>query len=123
MSVDKFLTAVKGRLAASTPGPWHVRTIDESIGSIDNANGEAVAQAFEMAPRPNHELRRATTALIASAPTDLRLATEMLTVMREALERIADETSEHPLAFKSPSNAANIATEANETCDRLAERG
>ena len=53
-----------------TPGPWDVRTIDESIGSVDAADGSAVAQAQMRGTLTchNHEERRANTRLIAAAP-------------------------------------------------------
>jgi len=54
-----------------TPGPWRVVTEDESIGSVEAADGSAVAQAQirRSLSKPNHEERRANACLIAAAPS------------------------------------------------------
>ena len=53
-----------------TPGPWHVVTIDGSIGSVEAEDGSAVAQAQPRGTlrNPDHNERRANTRLIAAAP-------------------------------------------------------
>lgn len=69
-----------------TPGPWHVRTIDESIGSIDAADGTSVAQAQMRGTlrNHNHEERRANTRLIASAPDLLFALDQAVTSMQDS---------------------------------------
>lgn len=54
-----------------TPGPWMVRTLDMSIGSIDAESGIQVAQAQEVSVadrNSGHWERIANTRLIAAAP-------------------------------------------------------
>lgn len=73
-----------------TPGPWHYRTHDGSIGSIDAADGTAVAQAFQVNPISvdlTQASRVANAKLIAAAPELL----EALKEITEAFEgRCAD---------------------------------
>lgn len=53
-------------------GPWVIRTVDGSIGTIETEDGETmVAQAFDLGAddRMNgHEKRKANARLIAAAP-------------------------------------------------------
>lgn len=64
-----------------TPGPWEVRTIDGSIGTVDAYSGRlAVAQAQSIGNSlADLEERRANAALIASAP-------ELLEALRDVLD-------------------------------------
>ncbi len=54
-----------------TPGPWHYRTLDESIGGVDDKNDVMILQA-QARPAPRLELaireRQANAALAALAP-------------------------------------------------------
>jgi hypothetical protein len=57
--------------AGHTPGPWSIRTLDGSLGSIDAASGIQVAQAQEISvtDRNTGHLERISNArLIAAAP-------------------------------------------------------
>lgn len=61
-----------------TPGPWEVRTVDGSIGSIDAVCGIQVAQAQEISVldrNTGHHQRLANTRLIAAAPELLEALT------------------------------------------------
>jgi len=76
MSADNF-----------TPGPWKVRTLDGSLGSIDGAGDVMVAQAQEVNVADRNAgspQRKANTRLIAAAP-------ELLDRLRDALEFIEDQ--------------------------------
>lgn len=74
-----------------TPGPWHYRTHDGSIGSIDAADGTAVAQAFQVNPISvdlTQASRVANAKLIAAAP-------ELLEALKEALPWIGGLANEN----------------------------
>ena len=110
MTLTEFITGIRGRLAAATPGPWwlgywagqcHIHHKDEDgkftpahpgreqckyeyTRVTDNEHfADTVSAAEENVQLIDHAERNA--ALIASAPTDLALAVEMIEVMREAL--------------------------------------
>lgn len=70
-------------MSKNTPGPWFVRTIDESIGSVDSENGVMVAQAQQVSSKDQLSgsvERKANARLIAAAPELL----EALTGLRNA---------------------------------------
>jgi hypothetical protein len=58
--------------ASHTPGPWKVRTLDGSIGTIETSDGELqIAQTQQLRAddrNTGHSERLANTALIAAAP-------------------------------------------------------
>lgn len=54
--------------AKHTPGPWHYRTIDESIGGVDDADGNAIGQSFQLAGDIKGQRRIANARLMAAAP-------------------------------------------------------
>ena len=63
-------------MSKHTPGPWHYRTSDGSIGGIDSACGLSIAQAFQVKPISEdltQETRKSNARLIAAAP-DLLVA-------------------------------------------------
>jgi len=67
--------------AKHTPGPWHVRTLDCSLGTIDASNDNSVAQAFEVSVddrRAGHHERKANALLIAAAPELLEALQELV---------------------------------------------
>jgi len=88
-----------------TPGPWHYRTVDDSIGSIDDESGEAVAQSLQ---RPSartvtsiykaNKERIANAKLIAAAP-------DLLNELKRILK-------EEPLDFESYIRVAEIIAKA-----------
>jgi hypothetical protein len=68
--------------AGHTPGPWHVRTLDGSIGTVD-ANDITVAQAQEVSAadrNAGHSVRIANTRLIAAAPDLLEALTKIAAI-------------------------------------------
>lgn len=72
-----------------TPGPWRVADEDGSVGSIEDADGQSVAQAQEriedrdrLGNRGPPVARRANARLIAAAP-DLYRAAELARVVVE----------------------------------------
>lgn len=67
-------------MSGFTKGPWFVRTIDQSIGSIDSESGVMVAQAQQVSGKDqitgSHE-RKANARLIAAAPDLLEALQEL----------------------------------------------
>lgn len=54
-----------------TSGPWKYRTVDESIGGIDDDNGNVIGQSFDLAikdPKERNTVRIANAKLMAAAP-------------------------------------------------------
>jgi len=103
-------------MSAFTPGPWHVVTENESIGSVEAADGSSVAQAQMRGSirLPMNDERRANTRLIAAAPELLAALIEQA----EAEQWIAGNDEESPffeatytnmLAAARASRAAAIA--------------
>ncbi len=82
-----------------TPGPWHVVTIDQSIGSVEASDGSAVAQAQIRGTlrNPNHEERRANARMMAASPELLEVLCELVEIERR--DRLTDPdmvvTDEH----------------------------
>lgn len=95
MTLTEFLTGIKGRVAAATPGPWQIKP-----GEYVSFLGEQFFQVLNTHPDKDGDLTLVSAnrtslenaALIASSPTDLALAVEIIEVMREALIGIASET-------------------------------
>ena len=94
---------------AYTAGPWQVRTIDESLGSIETTKGEIVAQALEVLFDRNNgnPIRKANARLIAAAP-------ELLEALREIAEGCMNLRPGHVDAGKNRTKAEieEIAREA-----------
>lgn len=68
-------------MSKHTPRPWFVRTIDESIGSVDSENGVMVAQAQQVSSKDQLSgsvERKANAQLIAAAPDLLDALKTML---------------------------------------------
>ncbi len=86
-TLTEFLSGIRGRLAAATPGPWRaVRNngMGETWFNIFAHNDDNVlAMIGDLADKikkcPN-------AALIASSPTDLALAVEVIEIQAKALE-------------------------------------
>jgi len=57
-----------------TPGPWEYRTIDDSIGGIDDSDGNPIGQSFQVKGDVKGENRIANAKLMASAPDLLQAA-------------------------------------------------
>lgn len=93
-----------------TPGPWEVRTIDDSLGSIDTVGGKfCIAQAQEITVADRNAgspERRANARLIAAAPELIALLQELVDIegpqpgtaiwADKALAAIAKATGEQP---------------------------
>lgn len=66
---------------AHTPGPWQLRTVDQSLGTIETADGKfIIANTCQLRAndyQSNHAERRANARLIAAAP-DLLEALELI---------------------------------------------
>lgn len=87
-------------MSKHTPGPWFVRTIDESIGSVDSENGVMVAQAQQVSSKDQLSgsvERKANARLIAAAP-------ELLFALQSALPDLKG------LALARAQDAINKAT-------------
>ena len=72
-------------MSKHTPGPWHYRTSDGSIGGIDSACGLSIAQAFQVKPISEdltQETRKSNAHLIAAAPDLLDALKELLLAER-----------------------------------------
>lgn len=67
--------------AKHTPGPWVVRTIDQSLATVETANGEfIITNAGQLRAddwKTEHAERKANAALMAAAP-ELLEALQML---------------------------------------------
>lgn len=61
-----------------TLGPWQYRTIDQSIGGIDDSDGNPIGQSFQLKGDSKGVNRIANAKLMASAPELLAALEGML---------------------------------------------
>lgn len=87
------------KMSKHTPGPWKVRTLDDSLGTIDTSDDTtSIAQAFDLSFQDRiagSPERKANARLIAAAPDLLAALEDLLgcpycldeaTVSKEGLE-------------------------------------
>lgn len=81
-----------------TPLPWNVVTIDQSIGSIEAADGSAVAQTQIRGTlrHPDHDERRANTDFIVRACNSHYELLEALEAQEAAEKWIAENDDSDP---------------------------
>ncbi len=123
--MEGWITRVRALLAAATPGPWSVITPKlkcKIIGPDKRSVCSLIHSSGGQISRPREQLIK-NAAFISTARTDLETATEMLTVMREALEEAKDEMLRSSSYVTRTSMATVKVVNALATCDRLAERG
>ncbi len=96
MTLTEFLTGIRGRLAAATPGPWYL--VDSLTDEESGVPGGTIAKvvAHQMLDDEEHcktfiicepdTCKDSDAALIASSPTDLALAVEVISVQSQAIK-------------------------------------
>ncbi len=99
MTLTEFLNGIRGRVATATKGPWYLvgSLTDEESGAPGGTIAKVVAH--QMLDDGEHcktfiicepdTCKDSDAALIASSPTDLALAVEVISQMRDALEAIS----------------------------------
>jgi hypothetical protein len=99
MNLETILAGYKARCEVATAGPWQVRTIDGSIGSVETASDStpiAQAQICGSLSRPDHDQRRSNTAFIAESR---ELVPKLLQVIDKLREQ-RDLAIRHSVSFE-----------------------
>ncbi len=102
MTLTEFLTGIRGRLAAATPGPWYYYGLCSWLGNVIGTTPEETVigppATYPSLGDPdfstsvigvNYERfhgKEDDCKFIASAPTDLALAVDVIGVLVEALK-------------------------------------
>lgn len=98
--------------ASFTPGPWHVVTIDGSIGSVEAEDGSPIAQAQPRGTlrNPNHDERRANARAIAAFPV-VFAALERLEKTCNAVHEVSGGTPQHEAMWLAQLEARDALSE------------
>ncbi len=118
-----FIQRVRALLAAATPGESFIDVLES-----DGCDVWLFGRTYKIrlaCERGDAEYKQAErdAELLIKAPTDLSLALEMLTVMREALDACANQATKLALTEREWDELVGVISKARNTCDRLAERG
>jgi len=98
--------------ASFTPGPWHVVTIDGSIGSVEAEDDSPIAQAQPRGTlrHPNHDERRANARAIAAFPV-VFAALERLEKTCNAIHEVSGGTPQHEAMWLAQLEARDALSE------------